>query len=142
MTWLGARPKGPYPCTYRGFRLVRAFGRVYAIPPFLDPEEIHDRDRLTSHPAILSAPTRDELDALIEAYDPSPYQPEPLGRYEGYRLVRYRGAVYGVPEAAGPVDLGVEDERREAKQTFYEVANAVRQHKGLPPRSFGQSVPF
>ena len=35
-----------------------------------------------------------------------------------------------------------ENERREAKKTFYEVANTVRQHKGLPPRSFGQAVPF
>jgi hypothetical protein len=34
-----------------------------------------------------------------------------------------------------------EDDRREAKKTFYQVANAVREHKGLPMRSFGEVLP-
>src|SRR5262249_39794307 len=35
-----------------------------------------------------------------------------------------------------------EDERREAKKTFYAVANAVREQKGLPVRSFGEAMAF
>jgi hypothetical protein len=34
------------------------------------------------------------------------------------------------------------DDRTAAKKAFHEVANAIRQHKGLPMRSFGESVPF
>ena len=33
-----------------------------------------------------------------------------------------------------------EDDRREAKKTFYAVANAIREHKGLPARSFGEAM--
>lgn len=35
-----------------------------------------------------------------------------------------------------------EDDRREAKKTFYAVANAIREQKGLPARSFGEAVAF
>lgn len=35
-----------------------------------------------------------------------------------------------------------EDDRREAKKAFHEVANAIREHKGLPIRSFGESIPI
>jgi len=35
-----------------------------------------------------------------------------------------------------------EDDRREAKKTFYAVANALREQKGLPARSFGEAVGF
>jgi hypothetical protein len=35
-----------------------------------------------------------------------------------------------------------EDERREAKKTFYAVANAIREQKGLPARSFGEAIAF
>ena len=35
-----------------------------------------------------------------------------------------------------------EDARREAKKTFYTLANALRQQKGLPARSFGEVVAF
>jgi hypothetical protein len=35
-----------------------------------------------------------------------------------------------------------EDDRREAKKTFYAVANAIREHKGLPARSFGEAMAF
>jgi hypothetical protein len=34
-----------------------------------------------------------------------------------------------------------EDDRREAKKTFYAVADAIREHKGLPVRSFGEHEP-
>ncbi|HTU22723.1 MAG TPA: hypothetical protein VMG10_32080 [Gemmataceae bacterium] len=35
-----------------------------------------------------------------------------------------------------------EDDRREAKKTFYALANALREQKGLPTRSFGEALAF
>jgi hypothetical protein len=35
-----------------------------------------------------------------------------------------------------------EDDRREAKKTFYAVANALREQNGLPVRSFGEAIAF
>jgi hypothetical protein len=35
-----------------------------------------------------------------------------------------------------------EQDRREAKKTFYEVANVLREAKGLPTKSFGQDIPI
>jgi len=35
-----------------------------------------------------------------------------------------------------------EDDRREAKKTFYDLANAMREQKGLPARYFGEAVAF
>jgi hypothetical protein len=35
-----------------------------------------------------------------------------------------------------------EDDRREAKKTFYEVANVLREAKDLPTKSFGQDIPI
>jgi hypothetical protein len=35
-----------------------------------------------------------------------------------------------------------EQDRREAKKTFYAVANAVREQKGLPARAFGEAMAF
>src|ERR1700736_5705280 len=110
MTQLGIRPKVPFPHTYRGFHLVRSHGLVYGIPGFLEPEDIFRRGMLTSHPAILSAPSRQELEALIDGFDVAAQRPEFLGSFAGYNLVRHRGAVYGVPQAAGPVDLDLEEE--------------------------------
>jgi hypothetical protein len=35
-----------------------------------------------------------------------------------------------------------EQDRREAKKTFYAVANAIREHKGMPARAFGEAMAF
>jgi hypothetical protein len=35
-----------------------------------------------------------------------------------------------------------EEDRREAKSTFYAVANAIREQKGLPARTFGEVLAF
>lgn len=40
------------------------------------------------------------------------------------------------------VFLRREDDRREAKKTFYDVANAIREQKGLPVRGFGEALAF
>jgi glycosyltransferase involved in cell wall biosynthesis len=113
MGQLGPRPAQLFPYTYKGFHLVRSRGRVYAIPGHLDPDEVEELGRLTTHPAILSEATAGELEALIDRGG-GPERPEPAGTWSGYDLVRYRGSYYGVPRAAGPVDLDLDDERREA----------------------------
>jgi glycosyltransferase involved in cell wall biosynthesis len=63
---LGMKKKTILPRTYKGFHVVRSHGRVYGIPPFLDPEDLHADGRPYSHPAILSASTRPELEARID----------------------------------------------------------------------------
>jgi glycosyltransferase involved in cell wall biosynthesis len=145
MTQPGVRPKRTFPREYKGFHLVRDGGRVYGIPAFLDPDEVHARGCLTSHPAILSAATADELEALIDGAGPGPGRPEPLGRCDGYDLVRYRGTVYGVPRAAGPVDLDLEDERRDAGvvcgPTAEEVRERLRADLGKVPVEFAGWLP-
>jgi glycosyltransferase involved in cell wall biosynthesis len=110
----GTRSQRSFPYDYKGFHLILSHGRAYGIPRFLDPEEVHARHQLTSHPAILSAATPAELEALIDDSDTALERPQPLGTCAEYHLVRHRGSYYGVPEAAGPVDLDLEEERREA----------------------------
>src|SRR5262249_3989200 len=106
------RSKLPYLCTYKGFQLLLTHGRVYGLPAFLDPEEVLRRGWLASHPAILSASTRKELEALIDSFDVRRHQPELIGSYQGYNLLRHRGTIYGVPQGAGLVDLDLEEDRR------------------------------
>jgi glycosyltransferase involved in cell wall biosynthesis len=71
---LGMRKKVYLPQRYKGFQIIRSHGRVYAVPPLLDPEEYHQHGRPFSHAAILSASTRNELEALIDRDDPSTLQ--------------------------------------------------------------------
>jgi glycosyltransferase involved in cell wall biosynthesis len=145
MTQLGARPKALFPRTYKGFRLIRSYGRVYGIPDFLDAEEIQYRGKLTSHPAIVSAPTREELEAQIDGYDAGRYQPELVGTCEGYNLLRLRGSVYAVPQAAGPVDLNLEEDRRDrgviSGQSCEEVRERIRAALGKTPIEFAGWLP-
>ena len=82
-TAMQAKPRLPYP--YKGFYLTRNRGRLYGIPPFLDPDELHYRKRLHVHPAVLSASTEEELKALVDSYDPAPYRPEVIESYLGRR---------------------------------------------------------
>jgi glycosyltransferase involved in cell wall biosynthesis len=102
MTTLGIRPASDLPRRYKGFYLVRSHGRVYGIPDYLDLTDFLTHRKPFSHPAVLSAASRQELEALIDAAGAADGRPELLGRCENYGLVRYRGAVYGVP---GRVDL-------------------------------------
>jgi hypothetical protein len=51
----------------------------------------------------------------------------------------------GDPVSAWETDIKFatrEDDRREAKKTFYAVAGAMREQKGLPARAFGETVGF
>ena len=63
---LATRPIVRMPYSYKGFYLTRSHGRLYGIPPFLDPDELHLRKRLHIHPAVLSASTIEELKALVD----------------------------------------------------------------------------
>src|SRR5262245_1884957 len=114
MKHLGLRLRVPFPETYRGFRLLRAHGRVYATPPSPDPARMLQTGRLFTHPAVLSAATREELEATIDAAGARDEQPVVVGRSGGHDLVRHRGVVHGVPLAAAPVDLDLPEDRRRA----------------------------
>jgi glycosyltransferase involved in cell wall biosynthesis len=146
MTQLGRRPQILFPSEYKDFHLVRAFGRVYGIPPALDPEEIQESGRLTSHPAVLSAATLPELREMIDALGAGLNRPRPLGRCGNYELVGYRGWVYGVPPAAGPVDLDLAEERRRGNvvrgTTAAEVRERIAAQEGVTPVEFAGWLPI
>ena len=118
------------PYFYKGFCLTRSHGHLYAVPPFLSVEELYCRQRLHIHPAVLSASTVDELKALVDNYDPAPYQPELIETFEGYNLVRLGQNLYGVPQTAESVDLHLEEERRRAGvlrgNTWEEIREQIR----------------
>jgi glycosyltransferase involved in cell wall biosynthesis len=112
---LGLRPRVPFPIYYGGFRLILTHGRVYALPTFVEPDAAVRTGRLFSHPAALSAATREELESLIDdCYEAGPEEPAVLADCEEYELVRYHGELHGVPRLAGPVDLASAEDRRRA----------------------------
>ena len=109
----GLRPRVPFPLYYRGFRLIRTHGRVYALPTSVEPKAAVVTGILFSHPAALAAATTEELQLLIdESFPDGPEQPSVVAEYDGYDLVRYRGEFHGVPHSSGPVDLALADDRR------------------------------
>src|SRR4051794_25731121 len=111
---IGLRKKTLWPLTYKGFHVVRSHGRIYGIPSFLTPEDLHHHGRPYSHPAILSAATWQELEAQIDGQEASSPRPEVVGSYKGYNLVAYRDSVCAVPQTARCVDLEREADRRRA----------------------------
>jgi glycosyltransferase involved in cell wall biosynthesis len=146
MTQLGARPALAVPTRYKDFELVRSHGRYYGVPDFLDPEEALLRNYLTTHPAIPAASSLEELRAVIDGFDARAYLPEPAGSYAGYDLLRHRGAVYGVPRAAGRVDLNLEEERRHPGilrgVTAEEVRERIRTAQAAVPVEFAGWLPI
>ncbi len=140
------RPKASFPRRYGGFRLLRTHGKVYAVPRFLNPEELLLRRKLTTHPDVLSASTLEELKAQIEQRRFRLGHPEVLGSYEGYNLIRHRDAIYGVPRSAGRVDLGLEEERRRARvvrgQSCLEVIERIRNLEQAAPLEFAGWLPI
>jgi hypothetical protein len=107
-------PKPIYPCHYKGYLVTRIKGRFYGVPGFLDLDEVCRYGWLNTHRAILSASTREEVDALIDGTDANRWRAQLLGRFEGYNLVRHGDSVYGVPQTAARLDLGLEEESRRA----------------------------
>src|SRR5207249_10236635 len=96
---LGRREPVHFPETYKGFRLVRTHGRFFGIPGFLGATDLGSCLRLLPHPAVLSAATLREVEALIDAGDGRRDEPEGVATYEGYDLVRHRRGYYGVPRS-------------------------------------------
>jgi glycosyltransferase involved in cell wall biosynthesis len=111
---LGRKDKTQFPATYKEFRLIRTHGRVFGIPPNVDPDGMEAFPIQITHPAVLSAGTLDEMRGLIDEYDPAEIGPKVVGQGEGYDLVRYRDIYHAVPQAAGPVDLDRADDRGRA----------------------------
>jgi glycosyltransferase involved in cell wall biosynthesis len=124
---------------------VRTHGFVYAVPPFLDPEELVVRRKLCSHPDVVSASTLELLKVKIDE-GARPCQPEVLGSYEGYRLVQQRGVVYGIPMSAGRVDLSLEEDCRRARlihgESCLEVIERIRGLREAVPIEFAGWLPI
>jgi len=93
------------PHVYKGFCIIEHDRWYYAVPEELGPVHWKHWRHLLQHPAVMAAPSRDNLELLIDDFDPATLRPESLGSFEGYQLTRYRGLCYAVPEALGPIDL-------------------------------------
>src|SRR4051812_35111676 len=111
---LGRQPKTPFPERYRGFRLIRTHGRVWAVPPAADERRLFAAEMLFDHPAVKSAATLDEMLARIDRYAPAEDRPEPVARRDGFDVVRFRGAFHAIPHGAGLVDLDFPEDRAAA----------------------------
>src|SRR5262249_10889968 len=88
----------------KGFRHMKGLGRQFAVPDCLDPDEEQSPWAFMHHPATLSASNLNELETLVEEYDPSPFQAVPLDRFRDYNLVRQGDRVFATPTSAGKVD--------------------------------------
>ena len=143
---LGLRKRVDFPETYKGFRLLRAFGRIYGFPPFLEPDETLHRGRLLRHPATLVAATLAEMESLIEVFAFERYKPEVVETYEDYDLVRHCGSLYGVPRSAGAVNLNLDADRRRAGviegTTRDEVRARIDAARGAQPVEFAGWLPI
>lgn len=143
---LGRQAKVPFPESYNGFRLIRTHGRVFGIPPALDAEAVLQAGVLFSHPAVLSAPTLDELREQIDRFDGATAKPEVVGQCEGYSMVRVKGALYGVPHDAPPVDLHLPSERRRVgaipADNPEELEAAIRAARAAAPVEFAGWLPI
>jgi glycosyltransferase involved in cell wall biosynthesis len=146
MPRLGSRPRLSIPESYRGFLVIRTHGRVFGIPPFLDVRDLNRQGRLFKHPAVLSAATLDELQPLIDRCQDEAGRPEVIRHYRGYDLVRLRDCVYGVPRAAGAIDVNLEEDRRLAGAicgaTAEEVEQRIRDGEAAMPVEFAGWLPI
>ena len=141
----GPRAKYSVPATYRNFALVRMRGRVFGIHQSLDPKGVLYTGRLFDHPAIFSAATVEELQRLIENCDERELVPQVIDRCEVYDVVRLRGKLYGVPQAAGPADLHLPEERRRvgaiAVENVEELRAKIRNLRSASAVEFGGWLP-
>jgi glycosyltransferase involved in cell wall biosynthesis len=136
----------PFPAEYGGFRLIRAYGCVYAVRPPADPEEMLRRGELLRYEGALSATNLPELKALIDASDPAAAGPEKVGECDGHVLFRHRGSFHGIPRTAGWVDLDSPEERSRvgviSAATRAEVEERLRRLAGSAPVEFAGWMPI
>ena len=142
---LGLRPRVPFPTSHREWGLIRTHGRVFALPPSVDPLEALRTGRLFTHPAVLSAATLEEMQSLIDGFDGVWERPAVVADYRGYDLVRFGGAIHGVPRSAGRVDLAAADDRRRAGvvsgKTREAVEAAIEAQRDEAPVEFAGWLP-
>jgi glycosyltransferase involved in cell wall biosynthesis len=141
---LGLRPRAHFPATYRDYSLVRTHGRVYAAPPPHDPEDLLGTGELFTHPAVLTAQTLEELQALIDqAGGEAPAAVDQCGEYD---IVRHRGALLAVLRSAGPVDLDLPRERQRggvlAGASVEELRRRIAELRGAEPVEFAGWLPI
>ncbi len=98
----------PQPIGYtKNYTLLRYRKSVYAVPFSLVPFDVTD-DEQRKRPEVLSALTRQEVEALIGEKEVSRVVPVLLESFEDYNLVRYGDQVYAFSHALGPIDLATE----------------------------------
>jgi glycosyltransferase involved in cell wall biosynthesis len=115
------------PISYKGLSLISCSGRFYAIPTGLDARKDLTRRELSRYPLTLTAPSREQLQALLDEADFSVFRPEPAGEHQGYQLVRYCGRVYGIPRSIGLVDLYEEQARAHHEILSGDTCEQVRE---------------
>ena len=142
----GRREKVLFPESYRDFRLIRTHGRVFAVPPAVDPERVLAAGRLFTHPAVFSGPTLDDVCRRIDAFDAAHLVPETAGRCAGYDIIRLGAAWHAVPVGAAPCDLhAIEDRRRVgvlSAVTREDVEAAARRASSAAPVEFAGWLPI
>ena len=143
---LGRRDRVHFPASYRGFRLIRTHGRVWGLPPEIDPVRVLADDQLFTHPGVLSTPTLDEMRAAIDAFDHAALRPELVATLDGYDLVRFRGELLAVRSGCGPADLDLPDERQRVGaitgRTREEIEAKVAAAKAAAPVEFAGWLPI
>src|SRR5262245_5835427 len=121
------------PTLYKSFRLVQVGDSWYADPGRPPEDDLDDPALLARRPDILSAPTREALEA----------RPQVAGEFEGYTLVRSAGRVYGVPPASAPEDLEEVLSRAGlfTGATCDEVRERIRAHRAARSVEFAGWLP-
>lgn len=141
MARFGIRPeRSTLPIIYGGYTFIINHGSYYGVPDFLDAEEARRRGMLTSHPAILSAPSRAALEARIDELGPDYCRREFLESFENHDLFRYRAQIYGVPQATEDVDFDSEHECHQARVFRGPSVESVREQ--IRRASMGQPIEF
>lgn len=146
MTQLGMQPRVPVPLSYKGFHLIRRYGCFYGLPCYLNPQQALYEPTLLNHPAVLSAPNLEQLQAMIDHVDMATLVPQVVDRHDGYCIVRHQGVLYAVPESVKGIDLGVDLERRRAGviagRTRAEIDERIAARRTSTPVEFAGWLPI
>lgn len=143
---LGLRPRVFFPKDYKGFPLLRTHGRIYAVPPGLDPEVLLEMGVLFTHPAALSGSTLEEVYHLIDHFDAEDQLPQVVDTFRHYNLVRFRGELYAVLQSAGSVDLDLAEDRQRGGvipgSSLDELRRRIAEVPGREPVEFAGWLPI